>query len=177
MVSIALVALLLSGISLQVCGHRAEKREEPSQTAEDFRAFLKKFTASAAFQYTRVKFPLRTPISLLADDGETEKQFPFTREKWPLLDEETLKEERLVEEGMVYVSRFTVDEPKRKVFEGGYEESEPDLRVEFELLSDGKWYVVDAYSNWYPYDLPIGELPAAIRSVQDENEAFTELHP
>ena len=62
-----------------------------AQSGEDFKPFLDKFTSSAAFQYTRIKFPLKTPITLLADDGETEKTFPFTKEKWPLLDSETMK--------------------------------------------------------------------------------------
>jgi len=35
---------------------------------------------------------------------------------------------------------------KHKIFEAGYEESEVDLRVEFELQADGKWYVVDCYT-------------------------------
>ncbi len=99
---------------------------------------------------------MKTPVTLLADDGETEKNVPFTKEKWPLLDSETLKEERITqEEGGVYVSKFTLNEPAHKVFEAGYEESEIDLRVEFELLPDGKWYVVDCYTGWYGYDLPI----------------------
>ena len=129
-------------------------------------------------QYTRVKFPLKTPVTLLADDGETEKTFPFTKEKWPLLDSETLKEERITqEEGGIYVSKFTLNEPAHKVFEAGYEESEIDLRVEFELLPDGKWYVVDCYTGWYGYDLPIAELKQTIQHVQEENAAFKELHP
>ena len=75
-----------------------------TQSGEDFKPFLDKFTSSAAFQYTRIKFPLKTPITLLADDGETEKTFPFTKEKWPLLDSETMKEERIAqEEGGIYV--------------------------------------------------------------------------
>lgn len=65
---------------------------------EDFNTFLRKFTSSASFQYSRVKFPLKSPIALLQDDGETEQTFPFTREKWPLLDEETLKEGNMTEE-------------------------------------------------------------------------------
>lgn len=70
-----------------------------AQSGEDFKPFfLDKFTSSAAFQYTRIKFPLKTPITLLADDGETEKTFPFTKEKWPLLDSETMKEERIAQE-------------------------------------------------------------------------------
>ena len=78
------------------------------------------------------------PITLLADDGETEKTFPFTKEKWPLLDSETMKEERIEqEEGGIYVSKFTLNEPVHKVFEAGYEESEIDLRVEFEQAADG----------------------------------------
>lgn len=59
---------------------------------EDFKTFLQKFTSSASFQYSRIKFPLKSPIALLKDDGETEQTFPFTREKWALLDEETLKD-------------------------------------------------------------------------------------
>ena len=115
---------------------------------------------------------------LLADDGETEKTFPCTKEKWPLLDSETLREERITqEEGGVYVSKFTLNEPAHKVFEAGYEESEVDLRVEFELLPDGKWYVVDCYTGWYGYDLPIAELKQTIQHVQEENAAFKELHP
>ena len=47
----------------------------------------------------------------LQDDGETEQTFPFTREKWALLDEETLKEGRTTEEeGGTYISHFTVNE-------------------------------------------------------------------
>ncbi|GAE20794.1 hypothetical protein [Bacteroides pyogenes] len=176
-----LAAVLLTGISFISCGNSSKSRansEAVAQAGEDFRTFLSKFTASAAFQYTRVKFPLRTPIILLLDDGETEKKFPFTKEKWPLLDAETLKEERVEqEEGGVYVSKFIVNEPKRKVFEAGYEESENDLRVEFELMADGKWYVVDCYTGWYGHDLPVEELEATVREVKEENEAFKELHP
>ena len=111
-------------------------------------------------------------------DGETEKTFPFTEEKWPLLDSETMKEERITqEEGGIYVSKFTLNEPKHKIFEAGYEESEVDLRVEFELQADGKWYVVDCYTGWYGYDLPIGELKQTIQNVKEENAAFKEIHP
>ena len=47
-----------------------------------------------------------------------------------------------------------------KCSEAGYEESEIDLRVEFEQAADGKWYVVDCYTGWYGYDLPIGGIEA-----------------
>ena len=88
---------------------------------EDFQAFLKKFTSSASFQYSRIKFPLKTPIALLEEDGETEKVFPFTREKWALLGEDAFKEERITdEEGGVYVSRFTVNNPKHKEFNSDF---------------------------------------------------------
>ena len=141
-----LAMMLLAGVSFISCGNSSKAKadsELTTQDGEDFKSFLDKFTSSAAFQYTRIKFPLKTPITLLADDGETEKTFPFTREKWPLLDSETMKEERITqEEGGIYVSKFTLNEPKHKIFEAGYEESEVDLRVEFEL-QDGKWYVVD----------------------------------
>ena len=75
---------------------------------EDFKTFLQKFTSSASFQYSRIKFPLKSPIALLKDDGETEQTFPFTREKWALLDEETLKEGRTTEEeGGTYTVSYT----------------------------------------------------------------------
>lgn len=176
-----LTTMLLAGVSFISCGNSSKAKadsELTTQNGEDFKSFLNKFTSSAAFQYTRVKFPLKTPITLLADDGETEKTFPFTKEKWPLLDSEMMKEERIEqEEGCIYVSRFTLNEPKHKVFEAGFEESEVDLRVEFELLPDGKWYVVDCYSGWYGFDLPVEELKQTIQHVKEENDTFKELHP
>ena len=84
-----LAMMLLAGVSFISCGNSSKAKadsELTTQDGEDFKFFLDKFTSSAAFQYTRIKFPLKTPITLLADDGETEKTFPFTREKWPLLD-------------------------------------------------------------------------------------------
>lgn len=163
---------------MPVYGYEAAGRAVEASSDEEFPTFLEKFTSSAAFQYTRIKFPLKTPITLLADDGETEKAFPFTQEKWPLLNSETLKEEQFTqEEGAVYVSKFVVDEPRHKIFEAGYEESEVDLRVEFELQDDGKWYVTDCYTGWYGYDLPAEELKQAVSDVQEENAMFKELHP
>ncbi|WP_294627662.1 DUF4348 domain-containing protein [uncultured Bacteroides sp.] len=176
-----LAMLLLVGVSFISCGNSSKAKadnELTTQDGEDFKSFLEKFTSSAAFQYARIKFPLKTPIMLLSDDGETEKTFPFTQEKWPLLDSETMKEERISqEEGGIYVSRFTVDEARQKVFEAGYEESEIDLRVEFELLPDGKWYVVDCYTGWYSYDLPVEELKQTVELVKEENAAFKEIRP
>ena len=108
-----LAMLLFAGVSFISCGNSSKAKadsELTTQDGEDFKSFLDKFTSSAAFQYTRVKFPLKTPITLLADDGETEKTFPFTKEKWPLLDSETMKEERITqEEGGIYVSKFTLN--------------------------------------------------------------------
>ena len=175
-----LAMLLLAGVSFISCGNSSKAKadsELTTQDGEDFKSFLDKFTSSAAFQYTRIKFPLKTPITLLADDGETEKTFPFTKEKWPLLDAETLKEERITqEEGGIYVSKFTVNEPTHKEFEAGYEESEVDLRVIFDLI-DGKWYVTDCYTGWYGYDLPIDDLNETVKQVKEENDTFKELHP
>ena len=94
-----------------------------------------------------------------------------------MLDEETLKEGRITEEeGGVYISRFTVNKATLKEFEAGYDESEPSLRIVFELIGD-KWYVTDCYNDWYNFDLPIGELEETVRTIQEENRAFEELHP
>ena len=140
-----LAMLLLAGVSFISCGNSSKAKadsELTTQNGEDFKSFLDKFTSSAAFQYTRIKFPLKTPITLLADDGETEKTFPFTKEKWPLLDSETMKEERITqEEGGIYVSKFTLNEPKHKIFEAGYEESECVLSSNCRLTGNGMWWI------------------------------------
>lgn len=175
------MATLLSGICFISCGNTSKAKTESvsadQAVDDDFKAFLEKFTSSAAFQYSRIKFPLKTPVTLLEDDGETEKTFPFTKEKWPLLDSETLKEERIIQdEGGVYVSKFTVNEPNHKEFEAGYEESELDLRVVFDLIN-GQWFVTDCYTGWYGGDLPIAELKETIRQVQEENKDFQETYP
>ncbi len=173
-----LLTTLLSGVTCLLSSSSFPEKAESFQTgSEDFKTFLDKFTGSAAFQMTRIKFPLKTPITLMTDDGEHEKTFPFTKEKWPLLDSETLREESIEEEGgAVYVSKFLVNEPKHKEFQAGYDESEYDLRVVFDLI-DGKWFVTGCYTGWYAFDLPISELKLTIQQVQEENAAFRELHP
>ena len=131
---------------------------------EDFKSFLHKFTSSASFQYSRIKFPLKSPIVLLQDDGETEQTFPFTRDNWALLDSETLKEGRITEEeGGVYISRFTRDEPAYKEFEAGYDESEPSLRVVFELV-DGNWYATCLSGSWKRLSVQCRRRIKALRS-------------
>ncbi len=158
----------LAGINSHPC-----VAEQP----EDFGEFIEKFTTSASFQYSRIKFPLKTPIILVAEDGETEKTFEFTREKWPLLSEEVVKEERLLDEhGGIYVSAFVVDEPDHKEFEAGYEESELDLRLVFDRI-EGKWYLTDCYTGWYGFDLVDMDLPEAIKEIQEANAAFVEEYP
>lgn len=148
-----------------------------TNTGEEFNSFLKQFTNSAAFQLSRIKFPLKTPIILLSSDGETEKKFPFTQEKWPLLDESAFIEERMEDEfGAIYVCQYVINEPHRKVFESGYEESEIDMRVEFVVI-DGKWFVIDGYTGWYGFDLPAEELNEAVKLVQEDNKLFIEIHP
>ncbi len=160
-----------------ICPKEKQRLLAANVDGEDFPAFLEKFTSSAAYQYTRIKFPLKTPITLMTDDGNSEKNFSFHPEKWPLLDSEVLKEERISqEEGGVYVSNIRLMNLLTNVFEAGYEESEIDLRVEFELI-EGKWYVTDWLYRWYGFDLPIGELKETILQVQEDNKAFKELHP
>jgi hypothetical protein len=147
------------------------------QADRDFETFLNHFTNSAAFQYSRVKFPLKTPISLMSDDGTTEKKYPFTKEKWPLLTKEILKVSRTVSEGGgVYISKFTVDTPTHKVFEAGYEDSDIDVHVVFDLIN-GQWFVTDCFIGWYSYDMSAGELREAIRQVQKQNQTFINAHP
>ncbi|BEH00039.1 DUF4348 domain-containing protein [Bacteroides sedimenti] len=152
----------------------------PSNAAsngEDFKAFLKRFTSSAAFQYSRIKFPLKTDIILSTGDGENEKHFPFTKKEWPLLDDETFVEERNEVEGEgVYVSKFTVNETNHVEFEAGYEESELDLRVTFDLI-DGKWFLTDCYTGWFNFNVLASEFNQTVREIQAENKEFIKLHP
>lgn len=144
--------------------------------AEKFETFLDRFTASAAFQYSRVKFPLESPITLIAENGD-EKTYPLTKERWPLLDAASFKVERVMqEEGAVYLAHYVLDEAGQKEYEAGYEESELDLRVVFKLIG-GKWFVTDCYNSWYGFDLPIEEFADTVKQVQEENKVFREEHP
>ena len=63
---------LMGGFCFISCGNTSKAKAESAATAETadepFQTFLKKFTSSASFQYTRVKFPLKTPITLMTDD-------------------------------------------------------------------------------------------------------------
>jgi hypothetical protein len=144
---------------------------------EDFSTFLKKFTSSASFQYSRIKFPLKTDIVLSIGDGENEKSFPFTKREWPLLDDEVFVEERNEVEGEgVYVSKFKVKESAHMEFEAGYEESELDLRVSFDLIN-GKWFLTDCYTGWYNFNVLASELNKTVLEVQVENKDFVKQHP
>lgn len=148
-----------------------------AQNGEDFKVFLKKFTTSATFQYSRIKFPLKTGIILSAGDDEHEKAFPFTKKEWPLLDSEAFEVVRDEVEGDgVFVSKFTVMQPTVVEFESGYEDSELDLSTHFDLI-DGKWYLTDCYTSWYNFGVLASELPQVIKEVQAENKAFIKEHP
>ncbi|MDR0745941.1 MAG: DUF4348 domain-containing protein [Mediterranea sp.] len=154
--------------------NKAEAIEQ--SIGEDFKSFLGKFTTSAAFQYSRIKFPLETPITLTTDNGD-EKTYPFTKERWPLLNAENFGVERTVqEEGVVYTAHYVIDEADHKEYEAGYEESELDLRVVFKRIG-GKWYVTDCYNAWYSFDLPVEEFADTVNQVQEENKIFKEEHP
>ena len=170
----------LAGVSVYSFGKTwmtVDKTETVEQTADQsFESFLDKFTASAAFQYSRIKFPLESDITLTTESG-AEKTYPFTKEKWPLLDADCFKVERVMqEEGDIYVAKYAVNDPKHKEYEAGYEESELDLRVVFDLI-DGKWYVTDCYNAWYSFDLLVEEFEETVRQVQEENKLFMEQYP
>jgi len=167
----------ISVISFGKVTRITDDTEMEEQSADkDFESFLDKFTTSGTFQYSRVKFPLETPITLITENGD-EKTYTFTKERWPLLNAESFKVERTVqEEGAVYISRYVIDQPNHKEYEAGYEESELDLRVVFKLI-DGKWFVTDCYNAWYSFDLPIEEFDDTVRQIQEENKIFREEYP
>lgn len=144
---------------------------------EDFGAFLKQFTSSASFQMERIQFPLKSSIVLYNEVEDRDEQIPFTKELWPLVGEEIFKVGRTpLDEGGVYLSHFKVDTKNKKVFEAGLEESELDLKIEFNRIN-GKWYVVDCYTAWYDFSLPFEEFPAVKQQVEEENKSFREDHP
>lgn len=178
--NLVLSFLLLAGVSALSYGKTnlpANGVEVVEQSSgEDFESFMKKFTASAAFQYSRIKFPMETPITLVTENGD-EKTFPFSRDKWPLLSADNFTVERTVqEEGAVYIAHYVVDEADHKEYEAGYEESELDLRVVFKRIG-GKWYVTDCYNAWYSFDLPVEEFADTVSQVQEENAIFKQEHP
>lgn len=143
---------------------------------KDFLSFLDKFGASSSFQYSRIRFPLESPIVLLNEKDE-EETFPFSKEKWLLLDRETFKERRIkTEEDGAYITKFVVNEATHKEFEAWYEESELDLQVIFNLI-DGEWHVTDCYNSCYAFDLPAEGLGEAIEHIQEENKLFAEKYP
>jgi hypothetical protein len=153
-----------------------EAKAIEQSTGEDFKSFLHKFTTSAAFQYSRIQFPLETPITLVTDNGD-EKTYPFTKERWPLLNVENFRIERTAqEEGGVYLAHYVIDEAGHKEYEAGYVESELDLRVVFKRIN-GKWFVTDCYNAWYSFDLPVEEFADTVQQVQEENKSFKEEHP
>lgn len=147
------------------------------QNDKDFASFLSQFTKSAAFQYSRIKFPLKSPITIMADDGKSEKTFVFTRDKWPLLSADILQvKNESSPEGGTYIAKYTVDEPNHKVFQAGYEDSEIDLKIVFDLIG-GKWFVTDCYTAWYNFELSQEEYIDALHQVQKENTSFIKVHP
>lgn len=139
-----------------------------------FDAFLKKFTSSAGFQLSRVKFPVTTPIFLVDENGN-EQEVPFTQEEWALLGEEDVKEFRRNTQDGVYFGRFAVKDKEHVVFEAGLEESELDLSITFDLI-DGQWYVTDCFNGIYG-GVPIADFDATVYEVQQKNEQFADQHP
>ena len=72
-----LASVLLLGVSLISCGNssRAKAKNEIAQSGEDFKSFLDKFTSSAQHSIYPYQVSIKDTVTLLADDGETEKRF------------------------------------------------------------------------------------------------------
>jgi len=146
-------------------------QDEPDK---DFDSFLKKFTTSAQFQYSRIKFPIATSIYLLNEDGE-EIEVPFTADEWPLLEESDFHLGRIETMDGTVFGKYSTKEPKHVVFESGLEESELDLIVTFDLV-DGKWYMTDCYTGWYG-SLPAEDFESTVYEVQQKNIEFEKKYP
>lgn len=173
----ALFLFLVMLVTINIQGAIITNHPSSQRTDENFEEFLKKFTTSAKFQYSRIKFPLPSSIIYSIDDGKTDKEVPFSKEKWALLNADTFKEQRIAtEDGAVYITQYTEKEPTSRVFQAGYEESENDLLIEFGLI-DGKWYVVDCMTGWFNYDLNEDEMNEAINAIAQENKTFIKQYP
>ncbi len=146
-------------------------QEEPDK---DFDSFLKKFTANAEFQYSRVRFPLKTPIYLLKED-DTEEEVPFAEGEWVLLGADDLKEYKKTTSHGILFGQFSVKEENHVEYEAGLEESELDLSVVFDRI-DGKWYVTDCYNSWYG-EATTENFDATVYEAQQKNQEFIEKHP
>lgn len=166
----------LFAISLLLVLQMVSLTKVVAQDAPDasFDSFLKKFTSSAEFQYSRVKFPVATPIFLLTADGN-EQETPFTQEEWPLLEAKDLKEYKLNTQDGVSFGRFAVKDRDHVEFEAGLEESELDMSVIFDLI-DGKWYVTDCFNGVYG-SVSVEDFDATVYEVQQKNEAFIKKRP
>lgn len=154
------------------CCSLAAAQDQPDA---DFDSFLKKFTSSAEFQCSRVKFPLATPIFVI-DENENEKEMPFTEAEWPLLTAKELEVCKINTTDGVYFGRFAVKDKDHVEFEAGLEESELDLSITFDLI-DGKWYVTDCYNGLAYGSVSASEFDATVYEVQQKNEEFIKKHP
>lgn len=157
---------MLTGIFTNACAQ--------DEVDKDFESFLEKFTSSTEFQYSRIKFPITTPIVLLGDNGE-ELEVPFTADEWPLLEAKDFIEGRHESDEGILFGRYTKKEDDQVVFETGLEESELDLIITFDKV-DGKWYVTDCYNGWYG-SLYASDFDATVYEVQQRNTDFAEKNP
>ncbi|MEG1546569.1 MAG: DUF4348 domain-containing protein [Bacteroidaceae bacterium] len=140
----------------------------------DFDSFLKKFTSGAEFQYSRVKFPIATPIFLIKANGD-EQEAPFTMEEWPLLEAKDVRVFKQSTQDGVMFGRFTVKDKDHVEYEAGLEESELDLSITFDLI-DGKWYVTDCFNGIYG-SVSTEEFDAVVYEIQQKNADYQKKHP
>lgn len=162
---ILIISLLIGNVFMLFPQNEADK---------DFNTFLKQFVSSAEFQYSRVRFPLETPIILVGADG-TEHEIPFTMEEWPLLGKDDLKVfKKKTPEGILF-GNFSIQDKDHVEYEAGLEESELDLNVVFDLV-DGKWYVTDCFNSCYATATP-EDIDGIIYEVQQANRKFMEKYP
>ena len=162
---ILVIGLLAGNIFMLLSQNQADK---------DFDSFLEQFVSSAEFQYSRVRFPLETPIILVGEDG-VEQEFPFTMEEWPLLTAEDLKIFKKVTPEGTFFGSFSPKNKDHIEYESGLEESELDLSVIFDLV-DGKWYVTDCFNSCYANATP-DNIDGIIYEVQQTNREFMEKYP
>lgn len=164
--AIMLSLVLLIGGTLNIFA-----QNEPDK---DFESFLTQFTSSAEFQFSRIKFPLNSPIILLDVDGN-EQETPFSADLWPLLEVKDFTIGKYETEDGLFFGRYAIKEKEQVVFEAGMEESELDLIIHFDLV-DGKWYVTDCYTGWYG-SLPIEDFDPVVYEVQQRNAEFAKNNP
>lgn len=134
------------------------------EAPEVFEDFLKEFTSSTEFQYSRVIFPLGK-LSMVKGDAY---EVPFTKELYFLVDKSSFKERDNEE----VFAKFTYEGDNKAKFEENGQIVGYYNHYGFER-KDGKWYLTSG--NYSGSD--IGEYSLTVKNAEKHNAKFLKKNP